>query len=231
MGLRLLGVVCTMLTVAAVGPAQAQGPTSNPPPWTKPAELPATSAAKRFLADPSFEQAWRGQVRGQLTQWDNNFVTPSCPTSEIAKAVTTESLEAVVETPQSIIMRASTTLCTELRTINFIIVREANGMGIHALLPGHTTADPVLARDALTHVQLLLTPALKARIQACADHPNAQAQMIDVQPMDRSDNPGAGLKSWKERWIYRACGTDFPTVVTFVQEVGKPGTTIGVGPN
>ncbi len=76
------------LSALAFTAAHAQVQSAPKAPWAKPEYVQAGSVAAKLLKDPKCEGAWRNQVRGQLTNWSNNAVTPTCAASENEPSVT-----------------------------------------------------------------------------------------------------------------------------------------------
>ena len=220
-----------VIAFAALSGASAQAATQNAPkkPWASISEVPAESA--RILKAPQFEPAWRDQVRTLLTVWSANAVTPSCPASEIEPSVARARIAGVISTAQFIQVRIETEICSEPRAVNFMIIAGPGGaLGLRPLTPGHTAADPVLEQDTLPHVKSVVTSMTQAGRpwagRLCTANPGAQAKIIDVQPVDYAEDKEKKQSTWRERWIYRACGADMPVMVAFTQRDGIPGTDI-----
>ena len=104
--------------------------------------------------------------------------------------------------------------CNPRTVRNFLLMLEGEQPRVMELVPGQTTADPLLQRDVL---QGAAAATAAARPAGCD-----KTYVTDTQVTKPRD--GAGV--WVERWSYDLCGTKAATEMTFTpSEAG--GTTWG----
>lgn len=195
--------------------------------WVSPLILPSKTLSGRLFRNEHFEEEWRGEVRKNLEDWDRAAINPTCPPTAIDQAVKDASVDGVLVAGSGDYIRVTVPLCGENRTINFMVFLLGKAPAVRSLTPGHPLGDFQLTGDALKQTVPVITPFANKALTACkAAHPTAQARLWDIQQIDHAENPDLSQRSWRELWIYRACGRDLPITVTFVQTAGKPGFDI-----
>jgi hypothetical protein len=87
---------------------------------------------------------------------------------------------------------------------NFLMILDGDNLRAIEMVPGTSAADPLLQRDAMPNVMLVLSAASPKECQ----HPVAtDSRIIGPAP--------TGGKPWRERWTFDTCGTKAEVDINF----------------
>ena len=113
--------------------------------------------------------------------------------------------------------------CGMERTINILFRAEPSGVRFLVTLPGHTRANIVLQRDALTYAFI----GAGTKVRDCKDMEVADTAFdgFGLTPGDKSA-PESG--PWRETWTVAACGKMLAVPLEFIPDA--TGTTINQRP-
>ena len=97
-----------------------------------------------------------------------------------------------------------TLMCEPRAQRNFLMVLKGDDLRAIEMLPGTSAADPVLQRDAMPNVLLVLNAASP---KECQQPVATDSKIIGPAP--------TGGKPWCERWTFDACGKKAEVDITF----------------
>jgi hypothetical protein len=221
MTVKRRGLVLAVLVALAATPAAAQRPGQiSPAPAPQPAqEVPGYITAKpdavarafgQAVASKIFSEAYtplREQAIIRSQQSVPGFQCPANPQIALPVIIPYPTKPGAISWIERYIVA-----CNPRTVRNFLLILEGEQPRIMELVPGQTTADPLLQRDVL---QGAAAATAAVRPASCD-----KTFVTDTQVTRPRDSAGV----WVERWSYDLCGTKAQTDMTFTPS-DRGGTT------
>jgi len=114
--------------------------------------------------------------------------------------------------------------CGAARILNVLVIAQGAGkLSFVPLLPGATTADPLLQKDAVKYAVQALATVPGGREPNCTVGYVADTEFLGKE---REAIPGAKGPPWRELWTLQSCTQKMLVPMTFIPD--STGTTISV---
>ncbi|MBV8743490.1 MAG: hypothetical protein JO134_00440 [Xanthobacteraceae bacterium] len=152
-----------------------------------------TNAFGKQLADKIFSDAYTSVRRDAVGRSAKSIPGYQCPSDP--QMVLTEVDPNANERGRVSWIEQVTLMCEPRSQRNFLMVLQGDDLRAIEMLPGTSAADPLLQRDALPNVLLVLNAASPKECQ--------RSVVTDTKVIGP---PPTANKPWRERWTFDACG-------------------------